>query len=291
MELRDIEIFLTLAEELHFGRTAERLHVTPSRVSHAIRKQERRIGAPLFERTSRTVRLTPAGRRLYQNLHPAYRQILDGIDEVSASVRGDGGTLKLGTMGPQNWMIREITERFRAGHPSAQLVHSDLNPVDPITPLRSGDIDVAHLWLPFSEPDLAVGPVTHSSPLVLMAAATHPYADRESVCPEDFGELAFPSHRSPIPASMEEACAPFHTPSGRPIPRGPEVATWDDLLKVVSAGHAVVATAAESASFYPWPHLVYLPVRDADPLRWVFAWRADDRNPLIRGLVDACGGE
>ncbi|MFE7795361.1 LysR family transcriptional regulator [Streptomyces sp. NPDC057460] len=56
MELRDIGIFLTPAEELYFGRTAERLHVTPSRVSHAIKKQERRIGAPLFERTSCTVR-------------------------------------------------------------------------------------------------------------------------------------------------------------------------------------------------------------------------------------------
>ena len=59
MELRDIEVFLTLAEELHFGRTAERLHVTPARVSQAIKKQERAIGAALFERTSRVVRLTP----------------------------------------------------------------------------------------------------------------------------------------------------------------------------------------------------------------------------------------
>ncbi|MEV7025032.1 LysR family transcriptional regulator [Kitasatospora sp. NPDC093558] len=51
MELRDIEIFLTLAEELHFGRVAERLHVSPARVSQAIKAQERRIGAQLFERT------------------------------------------------------------------------------------------------------------------------------------------------------------------------------------------------------------------------------------------------
>jgi DNA-binding transcriptional LysR family regulator len=59
MELRDIEIFLALAEELHFGRTAERLHVSQARVSQAIKKQERRIGGTLFERSSRQVRLTP----------------------------------------------------------------------------------------------------------------------------------------------------------------------------------------------------------------------------------------
>ncbi|GAA3164734.1 LysR family transcriptional regulator [Nonomuraea salmonea] len=73
MELRDIEIFLTLAEELHFGRTAERLHVTPARVSQAVKKQERRIGAALFERSSRAVALTPIGRQLFADLAPAYR--------------------------------------------------------------------------------------------------------------------------------------------------------------------------------------------------------------------------
>src|SRR5690606_15884816 len=68
VDLRDIEIFLTLAEELHFGRTAERLHVSTPRVSQSIAQQERRIGAPLFERTSRRVTLTPLGARLRDDL-------------------------------------------------------------------------------------------------------------------------------------------------------------------------------------------------------------------------------
>lgn len=70
MELRDIEIFLTLAEELHFGRSAERLHVSPARVSQAIKKQERAIGAQLFERTSHHVRMAPVGEVLLQRLKP-----------------------------------------------------------------------------------------------------------------------------------------------------------------------------------------------------------------------------
>ena len=68
MELRDIEIFLTLAEELHFTRTAERLHVTQARVSQAIKKQERRIGAALFERNNRQVALTPIGQQLFDDI-------------------------------------------------------------------------------------------------------------------------------------------------------------------------------------------------------------------------------
>ena len=79
MELRDIEVFLTLAEELHFGRTAERLHVTPARVSQAIKKQERAIGAELFERTTRAVRLTPIGEQLRDDLELGYCQIRQAI--------------------------------------------------------------------------------------------------------------------------------------------------------------------------------------------------------------------
>lgn len=286
MELRDIEIFLALAEELHFGRTAERLHITASRVSHAIKKQERSMRAPLFERTSRTVRLTPLGERLYQRLQPAYRQIIDGIEEVSASVGGTSGTLTLGTMGPQGWIIHDTVERFRASHRAADLVHRDLNPVDPLTPLRSGEIDVAHLWLPVREPDITVGPTTHTSPIVLAVAATHPFASRDSACLEDYGELVFVGHQTPVPASMEEAFQPFRTPSGRLIARGPVVTNWDDQLKAVSGGQAVIACPAETARFYPWPNLAYIPVRDAPPCRWAFAWHTSNNNPLIQAFAD-----
>lgn len=92
VELRDIEIFLTLAEELHFGRRAERLHVSPARVSQAIKKQERAIGAQLFERTSRQVRLTPVGEAVLQRLKPAYEGIQDALAEVINVARQSAST-------------------------------------------------------------------------------------------------------------------------------------------------------------------------------------------------------
>ena len=75
MEMREIEVFLTLAEELHFGRAADRLHRTTSHVSQTIRLLERRIGGPLFERSSRRVALTPLGERLLADLGPAHQEI------------------------------------------------------------------------------------------------------------------------------------------------------------------------------------------------------------------------
>ncbi|WP_030443581.1 LysR family transcriptional regulator [Actinoplanes subtropicus] len=92
MELRDIEIFLTLAEELHFGRTAERLRVSSARVSQSIKQQERRIGGALFERTSRSVRLTPLGRRFRDRLDAGYREIAAGLDEAATIARDSAGS-------------------------------------------------------------------------------------------------------------------------------------------------------------------------------------------------------
>ena len=72
VELSEIRVFLGLAEELHFGRTAERLHITPSYASQLIRRLETRLGGRLFDRTSRRVRLTPLGERLLVTLGPAH---------------------------------------------------------------------------------------------------------------------------------------------------------------------------------------------------------------------------
>jgi DNA-binding transcriptional LysR family regulator len=287
MDFRDIEIFLTLAEELHFGRTAELLRVTPGRVTQSIKKQERQIGGPLFERTSRNVRLTPLGGQLRDDLLPHYQGLRDAMARAQQAARGTCGALTLGTMGPQAWMIHPIVDLFQARHPGAQLVHRDINPVNPLALLGSGEIDVAHVWLPVREPGLTIGPVTHTSNQVLVMAATHPFAQRDSICREDFAGLTFVAHRSPVPAYLEEVFQPFHTPSGRPVTRGPLTANWDDLLKAASAGQAVFATAAEAANFYPWPNLVYVPIRDAPPIRWAFVWRTADESLLIRALVEA----
>src|SRR5687768_14490661 len=81
LEGHELEAFLTLAEELHVGRTAARLHVATARISQTIAKLERRANVPLFERTSRRVELTAVGRRLYESLRPAWDQITTAFEQ------------------------------------------------------------------------------------------------------------------------------------------------------------------------------------------------------------------
>ncbi|WP_209439471.1 LysR family transcriptional regulator [Kitasatospora phosalacinea] len=121
MELRDIEIFLALAEELHFGRTAERLHVSQARVSQSITAQERRLGVKLFDRTSRRVALTPVGRRLREDLQQAVDLLHAGLARARAAGPGAERTLRLGVFGHAGYELRPLVEAFRAAHPGGDI--------------------------------------------------------------------------------------------------------------------------------------------------------------------------
>src|SRR5215469_2472918 len=95
MDTTEIEVFLVLAEELHFGRTAERLHMPQPRVSRLVSALEHKVGGTLFERTSRRVRLTPLGKRLHGQLQPAYAQLNAALDDARAAARQTAGVLRI----------------------------------------------------------------------------------------------------------------------------------------------------------------------------------------------------
>ncbi|NGO77196.1 LysR family transcriptional regulator [Streptomyces sp. YC504] len=289
MELRDIEIFLTLSEELHFGRTAERLHVTQARVSQSIAKQERRIGGSLFRRTSRRVELTSIGARLYTELKPAYQQILTSTRTAAETARGIHGTLTIGTMGALYHILTTTNAEFRGRHPAAELDFVEIQPTAPFAELRSGEVDLALLWLPVRESDLTVGQVMSERPVVAMIGSGHPLAKRSSIRMEDFGDYEVPWSSRPLPKYYEEALIPFHTPSGRPVRRGTKVSTWQETLIAVSAGEVIQAIQAEAADYYPWPGVIYLPIDDAPMGRWAFVWRTDAETPLLRAYIESAG--
>lgn len=292
MELRDIEIFLMLAEELHFGRSAERLHVSPARVSQAIKKQERVIGAQLFERTSRHVRMTPVGEVLLQRLKPAYEGIQEAIAEVTTIARHPSGTLTLGVMGAQMHDMRPVLTHFRAGHPSVELRFKEVFFSDPFGALRAGEVDAVTTWLPVREPDLTVGVVLREEPLHLMVATDHPLARQESVSMEVLGDHIVPRLNGPLPAYWESAVLPARTPAGRPVRRGPAVSTFYEILAFVAAGDVVCTVPDEGRRYNAQPDVAFLPLHDAPPVQWALIWRTDSATPLVRALAEAatdCG--
>lgn len=287
VELRDIEIFLTLAEELHFGRTAERLHVTQARVSQAIAKQERRIGAALFERTSRQVVLTPLGARLREDLQAGYERIRGGMETAMETARGVRGSLRLGIFGPNAHDLAPVTKLFRQRYPSCDLSFHEVGISDPFGPLRTGQVDVQTCWLPVREPDLAVGPVIFEGPMSLMVSDDHPLAGRGQVRLEDLSDCVLPAIPEPAPHYWVEAVEPFRTPSGRPIPRGPQVTTFQEVIGFVLTSGLAAVVHADGPRYYQRPGIVYLPIEDAPPGRWALIWRAAAETELVRAYVRA----
>src|SRR6266540_2033115 len=220
-ELREIRIFLTLAEELHFGRTAGRLGLTPSRVSQALRTLEARIGGRLFLRTSRRVSLTPLGEQLAARMRPAYEQLERAFSDTHNEAAGLSGPLRIGTSTPVNYgpHFLEIVKTFEARHPDCQVITTETGlGDDQFAWLRRGDLDLLAMRLPISEPDVTVGPVLSREPRVLAVAGDHPLAKRMSVSVEDLADYVL-QYSSALPREMIDAFVPPRTPSGRPIRR------------------------------------------------------------------------
>ncbi|MEU9360193.1 LysR family transcriptional regulator [Streptomyces sp. NPDC051840] len=284
MELRDIEIFLTLAEELHFGRTAARLHISQARVSQAIAKQERQIGARLFSRSSRHVALTPIGARLRDDVGAGYQRILDGTRAASAAARGTTSTLRLGLHGPQALDLAEVIESFRVRHPEIDLRIQEINFANPFGPLRDGSVDVASAWFPVREPDFTVGPVLVTEPLRLMVAANHPLAAREAVGMEDLADWVLPHSPDPTPEYWQQTLVPTHTPKGRPIRRGPRVSTFQEIAAVVAVSDVVCLVHSLGARYYQWHGLRYLRLFDAPLVSWALIWPTAGESEPVRAL-------
>ncbi|MFE2328656.1 LysR family transcriptional regulator [Streptomyces sp. NPDC059385] len=287
VELRDIEIFLTLSEELHFGRTAERLHVSAARISQAIKKQERSIGAELFERTSRQVRLTPVGRQLRDDLRPVYQGLRASMDRARLAAQGKTDVLRIGLLASNAHELRPYWDAFRSLHPKWGLRLRYNGFIDPFGPLRRGDFDLLLTWLPVEERDLTVGPVLFEETRVAAVASDHRLADRSSVSAEvlaDYGVVGGDAG-SLLPDYWEDAFLPFHTPRGRTIERIFTATDLDQIYAIVSSGDAIHTLGAQVTRFHIRPDITYLHLHDAPILRWGLVWRSDDDSPMVRSFV------
>jgi hypothetical protein len=152
LERHEVEAFLAVAEELHFGRAAARLRISPARVSQIVRGLERRVGAPLFERTSRRVALTAIGRRLYDDAAPAWTLLGDAVRRATDGGRGLIGALTAAfAPAAGGLLLVQVAELFRQRHPECA-VH--------IREARPGvEADVSLVALPAGGPGLTVGGV------------------------------------------------------------------------------------------------------------------------------------
>lgn len=275
MDRREIEIFLTLADELHFGRTAQRLLVSQARVSQTIAKLERRFGVTLFDRTSRRVALTSIGATLYADVRAGHEQIQRGIAAATAAGRGTAGSLIIGLEAPAVVeLAAPVFTRFRARTPDVELVFRETGFTDPLGMLRSDQVDVMITNAPVDEDGIEQGPVIHAEPVVLAVARDHHLAGRADVSLVDLDD------QTVLRAGRRAA----------PYRREPDLSapTLLELLALVAAGEGVCPLAAHAADYFARPSLVMVPFdTDSPPVRWVLCWRRGHHNARVAALAAA----
>lgn len=288
MEQREIEAFLTLAEELHFGRTASRLRVTTGRVSQTIKALERRVGAPLFSRTSRSVALTPLGKQLEGDLRPAYEGMREALAKAVAVGRGIDGVLRAGFVNAvAGQLVVSVADAFRSRHPGCAVEIREVQVGDCLAALRSGEIDVLVASLPLHEPDLVAGPVLLREPRLLAVSSGHPFARLSSVSMDDLSRDEV--LRAPCGGLeyWEAERVPARTPGGRRVERGQETATFQEMLTLIGAGRGVYPVGAHVRQYYARPDVVYVPFRDAPPLEWGLIWRTSGETSRVQAFAQA----
>ena len=284
VELRELRIFLMLADELHFGRTAERLGISQPGVSEAVRILESRLGVKVFDRTSRRVRLTPAGEGLKRNLVPALAALDEALAETSSLSRAVRGLLRVGfvltTEGPA---LSRLTAAFHARYPRCEVRLQEVETFDAYRALRRGDVDVLCKWLAVDEPDLTAGTAFAYFPRALAVAPAHRLAAKPAVSVEDLASEEVALLPPTTPSAVYDLLIPPRTPSGREIRRTQPVQTINEILSLVAQGRIVHPTSS-AVPIFDRNDVVLVPISDLPPLPLGLVWRTSRENPRIRAL-------
>lgn len=290
MERDELDCFLILADELHFGRTAERMRLSRARISQLVQRLERRVGAPLFVRTSRRVALTALGRQLREDIAPHQRAIEAALARAGATARGIDGVLHVGFSSPlAGEIVMRAAEELRRGHPGLEVEICEVSMSDPYGQLRRGEYDVQLTEFPVREDDLAGGPALLTERRVLAVATAHPLAARGAVSLEDLADVTLLTIDGELPDYRREHHVPARTPGGRPIGRGPAITNMQEALTLVAGGKGALLTAAHTATYLARPGVAYIPFDDAPPLGYGLVWRAGDDTGAVRAFARTAG--
>jgi DNA-binding transcriptional LysR family regulator len=282
-ELRHLRYFVAVAEELNFSRAATRLHMAQPPLSVAIRQLERELGADLFVRTSREVRLTEAGRAL---LDGARRTLAEADRAVAAAKRA--GTGELGRLRVAfSWSARFETlpalgRAFRAGHPDVELLSQEMWNAQMIPALRSGTIDVAVSLVPELAAEVA-SEVIRQEHAVALLGADHPLAE-SSVALGSLADMTFVLFPRELAPRLHDALVGICRRAGfEPTIASESFHTGWDLNLLGTASQVALVPASVARELPDGVRAVPLS-EPSDLLETRLVWRGDDPSPALEAF-------
>jgi DNA-binding transcriptional LysR family regulator len=290
IELRQLRYFATVAEELHFGRAAERLHMTQPPLSQAIAALEEQLGTPLFLRNRRQVALTPAGAALLPEARRILAQSAELPDLVRRAAAGETGRLSLAFVTSADYsVLPPFLLRYREAYPQVQITLQEATSDVQVDDLLHQRIDCGLLIPPI--PDKAQGELDYmkvlEEPLILCAPTSLPGLEGTGpVRLQDVPRLPlviFPRQISPGLHDAILSC--FHAAGITPV-IGQEAIQMQTIVSLVSAGMGL-ALVPQSVSNLMRPGVTYRTLASPTPLvETGLAWRRDNASPVLRGFIE-----
>lgn len=291
LPVRELECLLILAEELHFGRTAQRLRVSQSRVSQLVAALERTIGTQLVHRTSRRVTLTEFGAGFVDRMRPVYTDLVDLVDGARQEARNRlPAPIRLGFQGIAYETVTWTLTRFARENPDVALSLQEIPLGDPFGALLDGRLDAAVALLPVREPKLAVGFVFPTAPRMLAVGRGHPLAAVERIDAETLATVDLVSVDGPAPHYWRDVHFPRFTPFGKPIPTTIRVATLQEGMTLAATGRYAMLTCRPVADRNRRADLHYIHVTGFDEeSRMALIWRSAHRPAHLTKLAALLG--
>ena len=279
LDLRKVRYFVAVAEELHFGRAAERLHIAQPALSRQVRALEDELNSQLFVRDRRHTELTAAGQQLLEEARP----LLANADalrlRVGRAARGSG-TFTVGFM--PGLLVTAAVRALSAVHPDLTVDVLRTSWDDQVEVIHDGRVDVSYLRLPIDHAGLKLVPL-FSEPRLAALPAGHRLAGKESIGITDLACEHLLQDPDAVPEWRDIAPEMRTRNDRKPVPA---FRTVEEKLEHVAAGHGIVILPRSTAIFYRRPDVICVTVNNISPNHVCLAWDAARHAKLIYEFAD-----
>ncbi|MCB1908717.1 MAG: LysR family transcriptional regulator [Rhodocyclaceae bacterium] len=285
IDFRQLRYFIALADTLHFGRAAARLHISQPPLSRQIAALEEELGVALFKRTSRQVEMTAAGSHFHAQAVRIVEALNSAVRSTQATERGERGVLRVGFTMSAAWsVLPPLIKTYGSGYPDTDVQLSEVLPRELNDALISGkaDVGIAFPWQ--RPPGLEYLPI-HAEPLCAVLPAGHPLAQTPEIA---IGELAnepfitFPA--ATAPALHELVIGSCREQGFEPHIRL-ETHLQQTIVNLVAEGLGV-SLVPQSMSKMQLPGAVFRSVADARMVEQGLIWAASNDNPCLKHFLD-----
>ena len=285
MELRQLRYFVTVAEELHFGKAAERLQITQPALSKQIRVLETELETELFIRTKRTVKLTKAGEVFFIQARQLLQQSEEAIKLTKRTALGEVGRLTIGFTATATYtVLPELIRRFRSRYPQVEVEMLEISTEAQVTAINKGEIDLGFLHPPIDSRGLELYPLL-SEEFVAVLPKNHPLTAKESLSLVDLKQESFILHPRTEGPFLYDGFLKLCRQAGFEPQIVQEVNSHQSRICLVAAGMGITFIPAGLQKAIA-QDLVCIPMSDLpSKLELAAVWRSLDISPVLQKFV------